>query len=86
MITAYIERAMSKAVYEKLEDGTYCGEVPDCPGTIAFRETLYACQEELRAAVEDWLLVGLRHGDELPVLDGIDLNLRALQDEQMAAM
>lgn len=62
MITAYIERAMSKAVYEKLEDGTYCGEIPDCPGTIAFGETLYACQEELRAAVEDWLLVGLRHG------------------------
>lgn len=74
MLTEYVERAMSKAMYEKLEDGTYCGKIPRCPGTIAFSETLYQCQIELRAVLEGWLLVKIRHGDHLPVIDGLDLN------------
>ena len=74
MLTEYIERAMSKAIYDKLEDGTYCGKIPECRGTIAFGETLYRCQSELRSILEGWLLVKIRHGDHLPVIDGIDLN------------
>ncbi|MFQ6120533.1 MAG: hypothetical protein ACE5KE_11710, partial [Methanosarcinales archaeon] len=32
MLIEYINRAMSKAEYEKLEDGTYCGKIKECPG------------------------------------------------------
>ena len=74
MLTEYLEHAMSKAVYEKLEDGTYCGKISECPGTIAFDKTLYDCQSELRSVLEGWLLVKIRHGDRLPVIDGLDLN------------
>jgi len=74
MLTEYVERAMSKAVYDKLEDGTYCGKIPECPGTIAFGQTLHQCQIELRAVLEGWLLVKIRHGDYLSVIDGLDLN------------
>ena len=74
MLTEYVEQAMSKAMYEKLEDGTYCGKIPECQGTIAFGETLYQCQIELRAVLEGWLLVKIRHGDRLPVINGLDLN------------
>jgi predicted RNase H-like HicB family nuclease len=74
MLMEYVERAMSKAMYEKLEDGTYCGKIPECYGTIAFGETLYQCQSELRSVLEGWLLVKIRHGDRLPVIDGLDLN------------
>ena len=74
MLTEYVERAMSKAVYEKLEDGSYCGKIPECSGTIAFGKTLYRCQNELRSVLEGWLLVKIRHGDHLPVIDGLDLN------------
>ncbi len=74
MLTVYIQKAMSKAVYEKLEDGTYSGEIPNCPGTIAFGSTLFECQRELQFALEDWLVNGLRHGDKIPVIGGIDLN------------
>lgn len=74
MLSEYIEKAIGKAIYEKLEDGTYCGEIPECPGTIAFGKTLAECQKELRSVLEDWILVGLRHGHELPVIEGIDLN------------
>jgi predicted RNase H-like HicB family nuclease len=74
MLTEYIDKAMSKAVYEKLEDGTYCGKIPDCLGTIAFEGTLYQCQNELRSVLEGWLLVKIRHGDQIPIIEDIDLN------------
>jgi len=74
MLTEYIERAMGKAVYDKLEDGTYCGKIPECPGTIAFAKSLYQCQNELRSVLEGWLLVKIKHGDHLPIIDGVDLN------------
>jgi len=65
---------MKAAVYEKMEDGTYCGKIPQCPGTISFGKTLYECQEELRLALEGWLIVKIRHGDSLPIIGNIDLN------------
>lgn len=68
---------MKTASYEKLEDGSFCGIIRRCPGTIAFARTLYECQEELRSVLEDWLIVKLRHGDTIPVLGRINLNLRA---------
>jgi predicted RNase H-like HicB family nuclease len=64
MLTEYVEGAMSTALYDKLEDGTYCGKIPECPGTIAFGQTLHQCQIELRAVLEGWLLVKIRHGDD----------------------
>lgn len=74
MLIEYISKAMKKAVYEKLEDGTYSGKIPQCHGVIAFGETLYQCQEELRSVHEGWLIVKIRHGDKLPVIGGINLN------------
>jgi len=85
MLTEYIQKTMGKAVYEKLEDGTYSGEVPECPGTIAFGETLQECQAELRSALEGWLLVKIRHGDDLPVIEGIDLNKMMPKAERVVA-
>lgn len=76
MLTEYIERAMSKAKYKKLGDGTYCGTIRPCVGVIAFGSTPGECQEELRSSLEDWLMAKLRHGQPLPVIDGIDLNVQ----------
>jgi predicted RNase H-like HicB family nuclease len=67
MLIEYINKAMSKAVYEKLEDGTYSGKIPQPPGVIAFGESLYQCQEELKTVLEGWLIVKIRHGDRLPI-------------------
>jgi predicted RNase H-like HicB family nuclease len=66
MLIEYVNKAMSKAVYEKLGDDTYSGKIPQCPGVIAFGETLYQCQEELRSVLEGWLIVKIRHGDRFP--------------------
>jgi predicted RNase H-like HicB family nuclease len=75
-LTAYFEAAMELARYEKLDDGTYSGEVPKLPGVVAFGGTLKECERELRSTLEDWVLVGLRLGHPLPKLAGIDLNKR----------
>ena len=74
ILTSYLEQAMSLALYDKLEDGTFAGRVPPCKGVVAFGATLYECQDELRSVLEDWILVGLKLGHPLPVIAGIDLN------------
>jgi predicted RNase H-like HicB family nuclease len=74
MLTEYISKAMSKAVYDKLDDGSFSGGIPACPGVVAFGETLYQCQKELESSLEGWLIVKIRHGDDLPIIDRLDLN------------
>jgi predicted RNase H-like HicB family nuclease len=85
MLIEYVNKAMSKGVYEKLEDGTYSGKIPQCPGVIAFGETLYQCQEELRSVLEGWLIVKIRHGDRLPVIGGINLNNKMPTSKEVVA-
>jgi len=76
-LTAYIEAAMELADFDKLEDGSFAGEIPKLPGVIAFGKNLRQCEQELRSTLEDWILVGLRLGHRLPKLPGIDLNKRS---------
>lgn len=74
VLTDYVEQALSQAAYDKLEDGTFAGRIPQCKGVIAFGATLRECQDELRSTLKDWILVGLKLGHSLPVIAGIDLN------------
>ena len=67
---------MAQARYDKLEDGSFAGDIPKLQGVIAFGKTLKRCKDELRSTLEDWILVGLRLGHPLPRLAGIDLNKR----------
>lgn len=70
----YIEKAMSEAVYEKIDDDEYAGKIPSCWGVIAFATTLEECKQKLLSVLEDWILLGLRFGHPLPVVGGIDPN------------
>ena len=63
MLFEYINNAMSKAVYDKLGDGSFSGKILQCLGVIAFGETLYRCEHELRSSLDGWLIVKIRHGD-----------------------
>ena len=73
-LTAYIEAGMESARYDKLEDGSFAGEIPEMEGVIAFGKTLKECQTELRSTLEDWILVGFHLGHRVPVIAGLDLN------------
>ncbi|HUQ33019.1 MAG TPA: hypothetical protein VM095_12940 [Pyrinomonadaceae bacterium] len=74
ILSGYLGQALAQAEYDKLEDGTFSGRIASCKGVLAFGTTLRECEDELRSTLEDWLLVGLKLGHPLPVIDGIDLN------------
>jgi predicted RNase H-like HicB family nuclease len=63
---------MSHATYEKLDDGTYTGEIASCPGVYSFGCNLSECQKQLRSVLEGWIFVGLKLGDKLPAIDSVD--------------
>ena len=73
MLTDYINAAMRHARYEILDDRTYFGEIPGLQGVYANAPLLEDCRNELRSVLEGWILLGLRLGHPLPVVDGIEL-------------
>ena len=60
ILSDYVEGAVSQAIYDKLEDGTFFGKIPVCQGVVAFCASLRECQNELRSTLEDWILLGLK--------------------------
>jgi predicted RNase H-like HicB family nuclease len=77
VLTTYIQAAMAHAHYELLpEDQTFYGEIPELQGVWANTPTLESRRAELQEVLEDWLLLGLRLGHTIPVVDGIDLDVR----------
>lgn len=69
ILSDYLDRALAQAEYDKLEDGTFFGRIPACKGVVAFAHTLRECEDELRSVLEDWVLVGLKLGHDLPISD-----------------
>ena len=75
MVTNYIQAAMRQAHYELLEDNTFYGEISGFQGVFANADTLEACREQLQEVLEGWIVLGLRLGHPLPVVNGLQLNL-----------
>ena len=73
MLTQYINAAMRRATYEILPDCTFYGEIPGLRGVYADARTLEECREQLQEVLEGWIILGLRLGHSLPVVDGIEL-------------
>ncbi len=80
ILSDYVEQALAAATYDKLEDASFAGRIPPCPGVIAFGSSLRACEAELRSTLEHWTLLGLQLGHPLPVLGGLDLNRQTLHE------
>jgi len=80
VLTDYVAQAMARAVYDKLEDGTFAARIPGCSGVVAFGRSLRACESELRSVLEDWILVGIKLGHHLPKIGGIDLNREPVRE------
>ena len=77
MINKYIVAALRTAQYEILDgDEGFYGSIPALAGVWAQAATLEECREELKSALEDWLLFSLSRQLPIPALDGIDLTVR----------
>ena len=57
MITRYVARALKRAQYRLLEDGTFAATVRGLRGVIATGGTLEQCRATLADVVEEWVLV-----------------------------
>ena len=78
MLTRYIHEAMKLAKYKILEDETYYGDIPGFRGVLANAGTLEECREQLQEVLEEWILLGVRLGHELPVANKIRLITEAV--------
>ena len=78
MISEYLNAAARYATYEILpEDKDFYGEIPLCPGVHATGNTLESCRAALLSALEDWVFFRIHRHLSLPVIDGIELAVKA---------
>jgi len=78
MILEYCDKAIEKAEYKKLDDGTWFAEIPGFQGVWANGNTVEACRKELITVLEEWLVLMLRDQNRIPELDGLRLEIREM--------
>jgi len=77
MLLEYTQAALRHAKYEILQDdGSYYGEIPECPGVYANDKALEDCRDELREVLEEWVLFRVHRNLALPDIDGIRLVIK----------
>lgn len=76
VIVRYIEQALDRARFERLEDGTYCATVTGLRGVIAVGANREACRLQLAEVVEEWVLVRVARGLSIPRLGGVSVRVR----------
>lgn len=75
MIAEYFEKALEKAEYRKLEDGTWFAEIPGFKGVWANAETVEHCRAELISVLEEWIILKLKDRDPIPEVDGYKIEV-----------
>jgi predicted RNase H-like HicB family nuclease len=75
MIFEYCQKAIEKAEYKKLDDGTWYAEVPGFKGVWANAETVEDCRKELISVLEEWIVLKLSDGDVVPEVDGLSVQI-----------
>ena len=75
MIFEYCQKAIEKAEYKKLDDGTWYAEVPGFRGVWANPKTVEDCRKELMSILEKWIVPRLRDGDVVPEVDGLTVQI-----------
>jgi hypothetical protein len=49
ILSDYMSQLMAHAVYDKLDDGTFSGRIPERKGVLVFGAALRVCEDELRS-------------------------------------
>ena len=75
MLADYMDKAMRRARFERIEDGTYFGSIPGFDGVWANADTEDACRQEVRDVLEGWILLHIAGHTPLPVVDGLTLEI-----------
>lgn len=75
MIFEYCQRALEKAEYKKLEDGTWFAEIPGFTGVWANGKTVEESRKELISVLEEWIILKLRDRNSIPEIDGLKVEI-----------
>jgi len=65
---------MLRAHFEIMENGRFYGFIPEFHGVWGEGTSLEECRDELIEAIEGWLIVKLRCGEDVPIVNGLDIN------------
>ncbi len=84
MLAGYIQAALKYAVFKPVEDEYFC-YVPQLRGAWAKAPTQAECLIELTSALEEWILFGLKMGQSIPAIDGLDFDFTELNDSEEVA-
>ena len=76
MLSEYIQKALEKAQYKVLEDGTWFAEIPSFQGVWANATTVEGCRNELMEVLEEWLVLKIRDRDPIPEIEGARIEIR----------
>lgn len=73
----YIQKAIERAEYKRLEDGTWFADMPGFEGVWANGGSVEESRRELMEVLEEWLLLKIHDNDPIPVVDGITLAVKS---------
>lgn len=76
MIQRYIDVALRRARYRKLDDGSFAATVPGLRGVIAVGSRRESCRDQLVEVIEEWILVRVARGLAVPALGGVRVRVR----------
>lgn len=76
MISRYVDKALRRARYLRLEDGSISATVPGLRGVIATAPNLEVCRDQLAEVIEEWVLVRVARGLAVPMIAGARVRVR----------
>lgn len=76
MLFEYAQKAIEKAAYKRLDNGTWFAEIPGFPGVWANGRTVEACRKELWGVLEEWIILKLRDRESIPKIGGVTVRIR----------
>ena len=75
MLLEYINKAIERAEYKKLEDGSWFAEISGFDGVWANGRSVEECRKELIEVLEEWIILKIKDNEVVPVVEGIDINI-----------
>lgn len=75
MFLRYCEAALKQTQYKQLEDKSWFAEIEGFEGVWGNGDTVEECRTDLLEVLEEWILLKLRDGDILPIVNGVELKI-----------
>jgi predicted RNase H-like HicB family nuclease len=66
MLTEFLSKKLNMAQYKILKNKDYFGEIPGLKGVWASAKNLEDCRKQLQEVLEDWFLLKVQAGEDVP--------------------